>query len=277
MIKSPMLAKPVNMNVIHKKWPLSIIAQPKIDGHRCTYQKGKLWSRGGKEIVSVPHILEQLREADAPDGLDGELWVPGCTHQQVSTLTRCQYVPPGSRKVQYHIFDVISDKPFIDRIEWINTWELTVRGLNIFVVNTTMIPVDKIEDKLREYIACDWEGIILRNPTAPYQHKRTSDLMKIKPNEQDIYLIQGYTEEMSINYKPKGTLGSLECVPVNDVEGERFNVGTGFTRQQRHTYWSERESLIGRLITVKYQYLTERGVPCHPVVMEIQDREDDHA
>ena len=274
MIKTPMLAKPVNMNVIHKKWPLSIIAQPKIDGHRCTYQQGALWSRGGKEIVSVPHILEQLREADAPDGLDGELWVPGCTHQQVSTLTRCQYVPPGSRKVQYHVFDLMRDIPCLDRLMKLNIWELTVRGTDIHLVPSTHLPVDKIEDKLREYIACDWEGIILRNPTALYQHKRTSDLMKIKPMEYDTYSIVGYEEEVSIEGKPKGTLGALRCVTTGEMEAGEFKVGTGFTRQQRHTYWNERESLIGRSITVKYQYLTERGVPCHPVVMEIQDRED---
>lgn len=278
-IRKPMLAKPINPQVILKKWPKTILVQPKIDGHRATYQHGKLWSRGGKEIVSVPHILNALHEADAPEGLDGELWVRGCTHQQVSTYVRTQYAVQDHEKVGYHVFDIMSDLPCIERVENVqghvedicHTSDLVSCIHSVHTWATTAAAA-KINNILKSYMDMGWEGIILRNPNAPYQHKRTSDLMKLKPMKDDVYLITGTQEECTQDGKPKGRLGALWCTTYNEGIGEAaFKVGTGLNHQQRQELWDIRESLLGKLVHVKYQYLTERGVPCHPVVLNIQE------
>ena len=72
----PMLAQSVNKvsNIDYK----GAVLQKKLDGHRCmiTKQEGKTiaYSRHGKEISSITHILRALRDV-LPDGttLDGEL------------------------------------------------------------------------------------------------------------------------------------------------------------------------------------------------------------
>lgn len=50
----------------------------------------------------------------------------------------------------------------------------------------------------------------------------------------------------------KGRLGAF----VVDYKGNRVNVGSGFSDEERDKYWTKREELIGRVITVKYKEIS---------------------
>ena len=92
--------------------------------------------------------------------------------------------------------------------------------------------------------------------------------MKFKPKKSDYYVITGYQEEISIDGLPKGALGAIRC-RANEGE-EEFNVGTGFSADQRRELWQTRDALPGRIVKVNYQHITSgRHVPRFPVFSEI--------
>ena len=95
--------------------------------------------------------------------------------------------------------------------------------------------------------------------------------MKFKPKKEDTYKIISYQEEVSIEGNPKGALGSLVC---SSGDGNTFNVGTGFTFDQRKELWKNRESLVGKLARIQYQHITSgKKVPRFPVFVEILEGE----
>ena len=118
-------------------------------------------------------------------------------------------------------------------------------------------------------MALGFEGVILREAYAFYQEKRTTTMMKIKPRSKDTYRIISCLEEYDIYNCPKDALGSFQ---VMDADGNTFKVGSGFTATQRKDYWQHRSELVGKSIDVKYQTLTDRGVPWFPVFVDIINR-----
>jgi len=118
-----------------------------------------------------------------------------------------------------------------------------------------------------ELIVLGYEGIIVRHYLAPYEKKRSTNVMKFKPKQEDTYVIVGSEEEISVGGTPKGTLGALVC---RSGDGNTFRVGTGFNEGARKDLWSNREALAGKIARVQYQHITPgRKVPRFPVFVEI--------
>ena len=94
-----------------------------------------------------------------------------------------------------------------------------------------------------------WEGLML-NKDATYKCKRTTDLIKIK---------KFYTMDLPVidvlegDGRLKGTLGSL----VVQYKNNKVNVGSGFDDETRKLFWNEKDSLVGRVIEVKYKEITK--------------------
>ena len=91
----------------------------------------------------------------------------------------------------------------------------------------------------------DWEGIIL-NLDTPYECKRTKNLIKVKKFFSCDIKCTGVEEGSGRN---KGTLGALVC----DYKGNKVNVGSGFSDEDRKRIWQHPEDIIGKIITVKYK------------------------
>ena len=99
----------------HKiKYPA--LAQPKLDGHRCTSQRSvtvsdegvltklSLWSRTRKPILSVPHISFALTEVGI-ERLDGELYNHDyrANFEDLSSFIRQEEPIEGYDAVQFHV------------------------------------------------------------------------------------------------------------------------------------------------------------------------------
>lgn len=90
---------------------------------------------------------------------------------------------------------------------------------------------------------------MLRNPNAPYERKRSSQILKLKT---------ALDEECEVTAHHKGknqfenVLGSLSC---KNQRGE-FKIGSGFTLGDRIN-----PPPIGAIITYKYRGLTRNGLP----------------
>ncbi len=126
---------------------------------------------------------------------------------------------------------------------------------------------DNLDDIMKIYnelIILGYEGIIVRNFSAPYVRKRSTYVMKFKPKKEDNYAIIGFEEGRE---RLRGNLGALVC---SSGDGNKFSVGTGFSDVLRKQLWNKRDSLAGRICKVQYQHITPgRKVPRFPVFVEV--------
>jgi len=252
-------------------WKPPYIVQPKFDGVRCRaipLETGNCLLLSSEEnvIFSVPHITAALNKANFGVELDGELYCHGLSFEEIVSITsRTVNLHPNYGEIKFHIFDIVSDKPQASRTKTLN--DKIFKGP---LIGTPYWIAEDLEDIMRIYdhlIELGYEGIIVRNLHAPYIRKRSIWVMKFKPKKEDTYEITGYTEEISKSGNPKGSLGAIICA---SGDGSTFQVGSGFTREQRDNLWRDRESLEKYSIRVQYQHLSVgRKVPRFPVFVDI--------
>lgn len=271
-----MLAVPFEEKRLNK-WQPPYIVQPKYDGERCRavpIGEGKYMLLSSEEnpFFSVPHITNAMSSMDLQIESDGELYCHGMTFERIhSIVSRTVNLHPDHKLIKYHIFDYVSEEPQLRRTSELYT--MKDRKFDCYHHCIELAPSHicySLEDVMRTY---DWlinkgyEGIIVRHLHAPYLRKRSIYMMKWKGKREDDYKIIGWKEEVSINGDPKERMGALIC---EDKEGNQFSVGSGMTDEIRDVLWKRRDSVIGKIVKVKYQHLTSgRKVPRFPVFMEV--------
>lgn len=92
------------------------------------------------------------------------------------------------------------------------------------------------------------EGIMLKTWTHEYQHKRSWDWCKVKPQ---------YSEDLKVVDKFAGTGKYKESLGGLVVEraGKLVKVGSGFSDEQRRIFWQNPP----KMIEVEYQEVTDKG------------------
>ncbi len=286
-----MLAHPFEARRM-EKWDVNYFVQPKLKGNRCVAQIEAmpycdtivctLLSSEGNEFVGVPHInkslttmfegIRNLMSVDTAIELDGELYTHGLSQQDIRSICgRSKNIHAEHEKLHYQIFDIKGDMAQARRIEMIRILEKYIPvDAPIGIVPTwSCDSVDGYKSYLIDCMDFGFEGIILRNYSSPYVEKRTFNMMKIKPTEEDVYIIVGINQEMDKDGYPKESLGSFRCRTEDD---EAFNVGSGMilTKEGRRKYWESKGDLIGKHLRVKYECLTpDRQVPECPIVLEV--------
>lgn len=270
-MQKPMLANKFE----DKKAEFPCFVQPKLDGVRCLFDGERAWTRNLKD--HKPHILRMLQES-IPNlvgtglVLDGELMLPYMYSFQdtVSAVKREQDL---SSELGFCIFDCfessgknINFKRRKEIIEGLLGYGDS--GITIEIVKTRECSdMDQIYEALEEYTSCGFEGLIYRNPNGFYKHGRSGrDLLKLKKFQDAEYVITGVREGQG---KDVGT-PIFQCETDTGIEFSARPTGTYEWRRQA---WNDRDQLIGKVLTVKYQELTKDGVPRFPIGIEIRDYE----
>lgn len=256
------------------KWPVPFIVQPKLDGERCRavfdHERGSytLLSSSASQIISCPHIIEALNETGLKGELDGELYRHGMEFEQIhSRVSRTVNLREDASEIEYHIFDlVVPEARQSARTAALEDLDELRRGPLKIVDVAIAYDLEGINNLLVSYNLHGYEGIVVRKRDGLYKRSRSTEIMKFKPRKSDIYLIVGYEEELDKNKFPKASLGAFIC---SDGPGREFNVGSGFTRQQRQYYWGMRDRLVGHKVKVLYQHTTNGGVPRFPIFSEV--------
>lgn len=108
--------------------------------------------------------------------------------------------------------------------------------------------VNMIEKYSAEAIANQEEGIMLNVADAPYEVKRTKNLLKVKIFKTADVLVEAIHEG---DGKYEGTLGRVTVSFL--YEGEKYSVdcGSGFSDEQRDYWYNHQEELIGKIVTLK--------------------------
>lgn len=241
----------------------------KLNGTRCSWIGNKLMTRQGKEYIGLQHIIDDLNRLGLQNMfVDGEL-----RYKNKEGLSDSESFQIGTgiamskdkdkSDLMLIVFDIFplnefwsgkSKKTYSKRYEELQMLKHKILHNNIqnvdvvqtFYQGTDHTEIWKWLDYAEEH---DMEGIMI-NLDTPYECKRTKTLIKVKRFYScDIYCLD--IEEGS--GRNKGTLGALIC----DYKGNRVNVGSGFTDEDRKRYWSNPNDIIGKIVSVKYKEETK--------------------
>ena len=236
--------------------PLGWWMSEKMDGQRALWNGKVFISRGsGSGLPRVyPYVPKFITDEMPKDILlDGEFYLDRGSFQELGFLRSTKNVDDKWKKIKYQIFDLISNDPFETRLE-----ELKKLKLPAFASVTKQIKVTNESDLDKMYskvLALGGEGLMLRAPKAPYIHKRTWLMYKVKPDHDSEAVVVGYKPGEG---KYSGLLGSLE---LQTPKGIKFYV-SGFPDSIRKDYLTTHP--IGTKITYRYTFLTDSGTPRHP-------------
>jgi DNA ligase-1 len=283
LITRPLLAVAAK-DLTQVKYP--VLATPKLDGIRCLKLGGKTKTRTFKEIPNV-HIRTML-EKILPDGIDGEIMIPGEPFNAVQSKVMSF---DGEPVFHYHAFDLVLgdlNRPYVDRVKDLKVWSIDHPSQIV----TALVPVIiRTVDQLLEYEAeCltkGYEGVMIRNPEGKYKCGRSTlnegILLKIKQFEDAEAVVIGYEEKMhNTNEKVTSELGlskrsskkeglvgagTLGTILVRDIKtGVEFGVGSGFDDKNRKQIWENQDKYMGQHLTYKFQPFGQKeDVPRFPV------------
>lgn len=281
----PLLAEKIDFN--RMKYPA--LASPKYDGFRCIIDgMGNAVSRSLKPIANH-YVSGKLKELGLPK-FDGELltYTNGVL-DDFNTVQSKLSTRSGMPEFGYMVFDnyAFPEDPFEHRLSVVEHWIRSHEPNRVAPVPHFMV---HDEDELLDYEAVclseNWEGVMTRDPNGRYKFGRSTTnegiLLKLKRffdaeatvisahelmhnANEEVTNELGYTERSSHKAGMQGmdTLGKLS-VKWGDVE---FDVGTGFTAQQRAEYWEIKDELVGKKLTFKYQSVSPAGKPRFPVFL----------
>jgi len=251
----------------------------KLDGVRvlalCTKNTVTLFSRNGKQFENFPDIEAQLNrvkhrislETKGPFVLDGEI-VGESFQALMKQAQRKDNVK--TKDMNYYIFDVIPLADF-ERGFWnaqqhkrtqmleINQSEIEAES-NLRIMPGMNVDLDTAQghDVMRRFaedaVAQGFEGIMIKSVDAPYECRRSSFWMKWKPVMTVDLNIIGFEEGTGRN---SGRLGAIICEGVDNDRNIRVNVGSGLSDADRDEYWHSRDDLLGRVVEVAADAVTQ--------------------
>lgn len=272
--KKPMKAKKVGeVEIID--WN-TVYMQPKLDGHRCTWQNGQLWSGNGKPI-DLPHIVNAIHAAGLQNlPLDGELYLHGISLQAIGSLVKKPR--EESLELSFHIFDLIDGNPFCVRHHTL----ATAMGQEPFQAASgekpgvlrlvSTVKVDSEETALamhRLYMSQQYEGSMRRWGTVGYEDgKRSPYILKGKDMDDNEYTVVGYKEGTPYAQVVDGQVVRTYHVPVwlLDVgDGRTFEALCYGTKEEKDAEWAARDSKVGKRRTIRHFGFTPAGIPDLPV------------
>ena len=253
------------------------LVEVKLDGVRVitiVYPDGTVnqYSPNGKELANFPHIAKQLAKHAVffgePVVLDGE--VMSSSFQDLMKQVHRKSDVQSSDAV-LHLFDILPLSEFqagksannqIQRMGQLLSWHRPIADHmpNITVVGHVSVDLDTDEGRAEfakinaDAIAGGYEGIMIKEPGAYYETKRSVAWLKQKPFIEVSLTVIGLEEGTGKN---AGRLGALIVEGVDDGKTIRTNVGSGLTDEQRDAIWADRDAVIGQVVEVRADAATQ--------------------
>lgn len=278
-ILPPLPCRPQNWKPDLAVYPC--IIQPKFNGIRCLLgPDGRAWSKTAKEFPGLVDYFEgqefwldgeivdrlSLTEILIPKSGQDYLHNPNAlTLQSINGLVMSSDPDPELlKRLMLVVFDIIT--PGMPQFERTNT----LMQLPLFQ-NQGMVlskPCDSWQyakehfDKLPEFA----EGIIYRDLTAEYQHGNSDAVLKRKKFRTKEYKCLSVHEGLG---KYAGMFGGAVLELKN---GQTFQCGGGnLTVADRQKLWANPP--IGKMVTVKFPYFSDDGVPLQAQIESVRDYE----
>jgi DNA ligase-1 len=253
------------------------LVEVKLDGVRVitvVWPDGRVlqFSRNGKELVNFPVIKEQMSQTaghySVPMVFDGEV-MSNSFQDLMKQVHRKSDVQ--SDDAVLHLFDILPledfeagqyESPQQLRSQTLLGWYNTNRQHlnNVEILSHELIDLDteegqaKFKEINQRAIAGGYEGIMIKDPDAIYECKRTVSWLKLKPFIEVTLEVKDVEEGTGRNV---GRLGALVCEGDDDSRHIRVNVGSGFSDSDRDTFWNSRNAVLGKLVEVRADAITQ--------------------
>jgi DNA ligase-1 len=202
------------------------------------------------------------------------LYSDSLTFQELVGLVKRVTLKPGDadkmRTIKLRVYDSYDPSnphlDFADRAIFLHGRKQLLPLHYELVENFTAHNEDDIYRLQRQFVSEGYEGAMVRNRKGAYGlNKRSADLQKVKTFLDGEYKIVGFTE---------GEGGETGCVVWKcETAGQIFNVRPQGTREQRREAFKKGNTFVGNMLTVKYQELTDGGIPRFPVGIAVRDYE----
>ena len=262
---------------IQQAYPLSEKNEPKdgewfalsqkLNGNNCSYYKGKLISRQGKEFKGLQHIIDDIEKLPNHENFffNGELM-----RKNTDNISDDQNFQIGTGIINsenedksciyFNIYEVLPIEEFEkgeSKLTYKNRRHDVLNPLSIAIYragleNISVIPIiyegtdkSKIKELLNQADSDGWEGLMLNKDTK-WKNKRNNGILKVKSFKHADILCTGVVEG---DGKYKGTLGNIIC----NYKGFDLSIGSGFLDSDRDYYWNHPEEIVGKIVQIKYK------------------------
>jgi DNA ligase-1 len=253
------------------------LIEVKLDGVRViaiVYPTGtvNLFSRNGKQLDNFPLVVSQLAKHAKffakPVVLDGEIM--SASFQDLMKQVHRKSDAQADDAV-LNLFDIITLQEFqagigehrqIDRSVSLAAWynQCADHMPNITIVGQELVDLSMPSGQARfkqinsDAVAGGYEGIMIKDPNAVYECKRSVAWLKLKPFIEVSLEVTDVEEGTGRN---EGRLGALVCSGEDDGRRITVNCGSGFSDDDRRTYWDSRDRLVGQVVEVRADAVTQ--------------------
>jgi DNA ligase-1 len=253
------------------------LVEVKLDGVRVitiVWPAGRVlqFSRNGKELVNFEHVKEQLAAVahgfNEPMVLDGEI-MSSSFQDLMKQVHRKENVTANDAVL--NLFDYLTLREFeqgtspvkqVHRSTMLREWYNTVVNElpNVRVLANEEVDLDTAEGQQRfrsinnQAIDGGYEGIMIKDPDAPYECKRVVSWLKLKPFIEVSLKVVDIEEGTGRNL---GRLGAIVCEGEDDGRKIRVNVGSGFTDNDRDSYWTGRKEVVEKIVEIRADAVTQ--------------------
>ena len=235
----------------------------KRDGNRCIFTKdnGKItaYTRQGQSYIGLVDLENELSKLNTDNvAIDGELMVLNDSDiksdEQFKATMKIVRKDGEKHGVKLVVFDYMPLDDFKKGLCKIDYSTRRKSLENVFSNCTYFEPVKKLYEGnddsvimklLDEVTEQGEEGLMININSAPYECKRTKNLLKVKKMQTCDLRVIGFEEGEG---KLKGTLGKI----IVDYKGNEVGVGSGYSIEDRDYFWRNKEKLINRVIEIQY-------------------------
>ena len=228
--------------------------------------RATLYSRNGKIFNNFPHIENALSKSEYNNFVfDGEVM-----SDDFQALMKQVYRKSGAKTDDAYLalFDLLPLKEFnngksklnsIERKEELNKLSKTFDDV-IKLVDYEIINFDN-EDGQNKFSAMNkealdkgFEGLMIKPNDNYYECKRSHAWLKIKPFIEVTLKVVDIQEGSG---KHAGKLGAFQVEGEDDGKFFSLSVGSGLTDDDREKFWSAKDRLIGRMVEIRADAITQ--------------------
>jgi len=253
------------------------LLEPKLDGVRCITVVDHIsrtvtqYTRNGKVLENFGHITAALKghidDFARSYVLDGEV-VSHSFQDLMRQVHRKDNVQAGDARLM--LFDIVPLNEFkmggsamtqrrrtrfLRDFKWIFDETGCVDIIpQIEVDLDTLLGEEEFKDYNRDMVEQGFEGIMIKEPNAVYECKRSTSWLKMKPFIEVSLRVVGVEEGTGRN---KGRLGALICEGQDLERDIRVNVGSGFSDEARDETWAAQAAVLGQVVEVRADAVTQ--------------------
>jgi DNA polymerase beta len=261
--------------------PVGWYISEKFDGYRACYDpdKKQFFSRQNKPFNAPQWFIDAM----PPKFIDGELWIGRNMFQEMGCVRKKVPVDEEWLNVTFQAYDLPQfqgtfKERLIELKRLVKTskarWNTYKKKLSypfnkltsplVFADQIVVSSEEHLDTYYKDILKHGGEGIMIKDPTSPYEGKRSNYLLKYKPSFDEEAIIIDYTPGQG---KYKGLLGALVCRPlINhdtyssiDMDDDHIFSISGMDDSIRTSYKSTHP--INTIISYEHSGKTDKGKP----------------